>query len=82
MGERITPELIVERHKKHPDGTADMIRFYANNMVYEHVRNLIRKSAITMVNNGTVIIASEYEFWHKFKDNDVFAGIKIENLKT
>ena len=81
MGKELTPKLIVERHGLYPEGTANLIEYYANMKVYEHIRRLIRYSCTTMVNNGTIIIASEYENWCKFKDMDVFAGISIQELQ-
>ncbi len=82
MGQQITPKLIAERHSTHPAGTVDMIEYYANMKVYEHIKELIKKSAVMMVNNNTVIVAAESEVWKKFSKTDVFAGVDIKHLRT
>ena len=79
---KITPKLIVERHAKYPEGTEQMIEYYANMKIKEHVEQLIRYSAISHVPaSGVVVIVSDYEFWEKLNNISPFKGIDIKILE-
>ena len=78
----INPENIAKRHEKHPDATPDLIDYYANMKVVEHINKLLKYSSIVEIpTNDTVIIVSDRENWKKFEGFDLFAGLPIKTLE-
>ena len=79
---KITPKTIIERHNSFPEATEQLIEYYANMKIQDHVQQLIRYSAVSHVpTNNVVVIVSDYEFWDKFKDISPFKGIDIKLLE-
>jgi len=79
---KITPKTIVERHSTFPEGTEQMIEYYANMKVKEHLKQLIRYSSISHVPiNNVVVIVSDYEIWNNFNNISPFTGIDINVLE-
>lgn len=79
---KVTPDNIVIRHEKHPLGTAQLIEYYANMKVVEHINRLASYSSISHIpTSGTVIIVSDYDIWKNFKGHSPFAGLDVNTIE-
>lgn len=78
---KINAEEIVKRHSKFPEATIQLIEYYANMKVKEHIDNLLKMSAITNIYNTNVVIVADLEIWQRFKNYDLFSGLDIKILE-
>lgn len=79
---KMTPKTITDRHNKFPDGTEQLIEYYANMKVVEHVQYLLKYSSVNSVpTTGTIVIVADLSIWKDFKGFSPLAGLDIHILE-
>ena len=79
---KITPKVIVERHKEHPNGTEQLIEAYAFEEYKKAISDLMRVGRVVSVEDSdvTMIIMSDFNFkeWTDLKSSHWYLNKSID----